>query len=500
MKIVLVNPPASNEIISCLPPLGTATLSSFLRKNDFNVEMEDLLIKIRYENRFSCRDEINLSIFTNLKRVFSFLRGRKDHEIDNEIHKMLKLGKLYEFDVIGFSVSCNDSLIYSLCLSKILKERYKDKTIIIGGPITTTLTNDYSELVEFPFVDYFVNCDGEIPILNVLNHLGYGSEIKAEGLSFKDQKDDRKSLYSLEKKGIPIFDKKMLSIYSKLYGKIMLPYVLGRGCFNKCTFCVYHKKNQFEYKSIQKVVKELKTLKRMFRTSCFYFCDSNINNDYEYLEKLCDTIIKENVKIHWGGLASIRGLDFEILKKMKLAGCSFLLFGIESGSDNILKKMNKGFTSEEATENLKNATKIGIKSNNFFICGFPHETEEDHEQTKIFIKNNSNFIYSGHVAPFELRKNSIIYNFPKKFRIKIREEKKEFLENLFSKSVEFDEINGLSWEEKIKQQIEREEDISKLIFKKIILKNFLIKKPLTAIKNSAKSVFYKKYFSYRYFY
>jgi hypothetical protein len=76
----------------------------------------------------------------------------------------------------------------------------------------------------------------------------------------------------------------------------------------------------------------------------------------------------------------------------------------------------------------------------------------------------------------------------------------DFLENLLCESVKFDEINGLKWEEKIKQQREREEDISRLIFKKIILKNFLLKQPLVAIKNSVKGVFYKKYPSYSHFY
>jgi radical SAM superfamily enzyme len=419
MRIVLVNPPSSDWIISFLPPLGTATLLPFLRKNGFNVETEDLLIKVRYANKFRFRNRINLSIFTDLRRVSNFLNGMKDREIKNEALKMLSLGKLHKFDVIGFSITCNDSLLFSLCLSKILKEMYKNKTIIIGGSFTTTLKTDYSELVKFPCVDYLVNYDGEIPILKILNHLEYGDEIKAEGLSFKGHKDNNKNFYPIEKKETPIFDVKMFTLYSKLYGSIILPYTLGRGCFNKCTFCIMYKTNQFEYKPINKVVKELKTLKRMYRVSSFFFCDSNINNDYRHLEKLCDTLIKENINIQWGGFASVKNLDSDILKKMKQSGCSFLKFGIESGSDDILRKMNKGFNSEKAENVLKDASKVGIKSETFFICGFPHETEEDHEQTKNFIERNSSFIYSVYVFPFELHKNSIIYNFPKQFGIRV---------------------------------------------------------------------------------
>jgi len=110
------------------------------------------------------------------------------------------------------------------------------------------------------------------------------------------------------------------------------------------------------------------------------------------LEELCDLIVKNNIRINWSAQASIRkGMTRDFLMKLKEAGCHTLMYGIESGSNKILKLMNKQFTAELAEEVMRNTYEAGIQANFNIIIGFPGETEIEFQESVDFVKRNLEF-------------------------------------------------------------------------------------------------------------
>jgi radical SAM superfamily enzyme YgiQ (UPF0313 family) len=87
----------------------------------------------------------------------------------------------------------------------------------------------------------------------------------------------------------------------------------------------------------------------------------------------------------------------ELLAKMKRAGFHTLNFGMESGSDRILKKMRKLYTAAEAEKVIRDTSAAGINVVLNFVVGFPGEEPEDFRQTLDFIERNRAFI--ANVAP-----------------------------------------------------------------------------------------------------
>jgi len=153
---------------------------------------------------------------------------------------------------------------------------------------------------------------------------------------------------------------------------------------------------------------------------------------------------------------------------MKEAGCFLLFFGIDSGSDKILKIMNKGFTSEQASKTLKESSEAGIKNIIFLMPGYPHETVEDIIQTKEFIKKNKRYICSTFIFKFSLTYGSPMYYNPEKFGVTNLRESSNFHFGFV-----FDECEGLPWEQKQKQQQYSQRQIEKTISKYTRFKNIL---------------------------
>ena len=133
-----------------------------------------------------------------------------------------------------------------------------------------------------------------------------------------------------------------------------------------------------------------------------------------------------------------------------MAGCYCLAWGVESGSDRVLKLMNKGFFISQAGMILRDSYFTGIINIVNIMTGFANETKEDINHTIAFIKENAVYIHRIRMFDFELVPYSPIYRYPTRFGIK----------NLFIEydstigfgRIGFDEIGGLKWKDKFKQK------------------------------------------------
>ncbi len=87
-----------------------------------------------------------------------------------------------------------------------------------------------------------------------------------------------------------------------------------------------------------------------------------------------------------------KGMDYELLCKMKEAGFYRLEYGVESGSNEVLKAMRKIFTVETAERVIRDTYRAGIKTFVYLIVGYPQETKEYFDETKEFLKRNASYI------------------------------------------------------------------------------------------------------------
>jgi radical SAM superfamily enzyme YgiQ (UPF0313 family) len=191
-----------------------------------------------------------------------------------------------------------------------------------------------------------------------------------------------------------------------------LPISTSRGCINRCAFCsesgVW---KRFRSRSAENIFEEIRyQLAKYPYIRSFFFNDSLINGNIKVLNKLCELLIKERVRILWGGQGMIREeMTKEFIAKMRKAGFSHVSYGLESASPRILKMMGKRFTPQLAEEVIRNTKRAGVHTYVNIIIGFPGETEEDRIMTADFLRRNKRFIDEIFFHPLVVSRGSHLY-------------------------------------------------------------------------------------------
>ena len=112
-------------------------------------------------------------------------------------------------------------------------------------------------------------------------------------------------------------------------------------------------------------------------------------------------LMNEGIKINWDCNTRVDLVDPELLRTMKKAGCNSIKVGIESGSERILKLMDKGITFERIQEAARLFREVGIHWTAYFMMGIPTETKEDVKKTlELLYKIKPSFASIGVYEPF----------------------------------------------------------------------------------------------------
>jgi hopanoid biosynthesis associated radical SAM protein HpnJ len=179
--------------------------------------------------------------------------------------------------------------------------------------------------------------------------------------------------------------KRDLDITKYSIGYLKEPYIslyTGRGCPSRCTFCLWPQTiagHTYRVRSADNVVAEMAHAQKLFPEVKEYFFDddtftANLPRAREIAVKL------KKLGLTWS-CNSRATVDYETLKIMKDSGLRLLLVGYESGSPEILKRIKKGITVEQAREFTKNCRELGIMIHGTFVLGLPIETRDTIEQT-----------------------------------------------------------------------------------------------------------------------
>lgn len=165
----------------------------------------------------------------------------------------------------------------------------------------------------------------------------------------------------------------------------------SRGCPYNCKFCASkHIQKRVRLHSWEYVLKEYEFLCEEYRPELITFMDDMFLASKDRVKKICWYMIEKKMdrRVKWSCSVRTDVVDEEILRLMKRAGCVYVIYGLESGSQKMLDYMNKQTTVEQNINAVHAANRAGILINSAFIVNLPGETEQDFQATLKFIKNN----------------------------------------------------------------------------------------------------------------
>jgi len=261
-----------------------------------------------------------------------------------------------------------------------IKKNNPTVKIIVGGS-TVNYANKMLGMTSFEDVDY-----------GLIDKYIFGDEIKFVEYLFKIKNIPTDHLFDSEVIEWNAWDFEKYPDYLSL--------LTAKGCVYNCPFCFESKifDRKYETISIDSVLENIKVslLKRNIKK--FAIEDSSFLSNPNF-EKFCDEVIKNKWQIQWSAYGRIdQILKYQkLLPKIKEAGCTSFIIGIESPKNNILKEINKNCTSFDAVETIELLKKNSIGVQGCFVLGFPGDTYKDIEKTINYGLDLDLFAYRWHV-------------------------------------------------------------------------------------------------------
>jgi anaerobic magnesium-protoporphyrin IX monomethyl ester cyclase len=283
--------------------------------------------------------------------------------------------------VIGLSCMAN-LLPFSILALKALRQRYPDRVLVLGGVGTKAVEEKILE--RFPWIDVVARGEGEVSGTALLKALRSGGSLAAvRGISYRDaggrivHNPEQPRIADIDAIPLPAFHKVDLKQYAG-YGMMT-----SRGCPYLCTFCSVAPVWNLEShsRSPANIVSEMVHLHREAGVKLFLFQDEFFVSGKRQVMEFCREVRATGLDLQWKAFGRVNLVDAEMMQAMADCGCLELRFGIESGSDRILKLIRKGFTAAESLAVVPQAVKIFRRVDTFYVWGFPFETMDDFNQS-----------------------------------------------------------------------------------------------------------------------
>ena len=315
-------------------------------------------------------------------------------------------------DVIFISTT-NATIFSDLEICKQIKKKYKNIVIILKGAIFFDCSEKLLSKIDIISVDYMIGGEAEFIIDKLINY-HFCSPEKISEINNIIYKSNNQFIKTMQGKFcedldlLPFPDRGEMK--NELYvmpdtNEKLATISTSRGCPSSCIYCLSPKISgkKVRFRSAENIIKEIEECYYKFGIKNFFFKSDTFTINNEWTNELCRKIISSSLyrKIHWVANSRTDTVNYELLQLMKKAGCNLIAFGIESGSDESLKKMGKNVTSEQNYQAVQLAKKAGLKTFGFYIIGFPWENETHLNLTKeAMLKNDTDFIELHIATPF----------------------------------------------------------------------------------------------------
>ncbi|MBR9705590.1 B12-binding domain-containing radical SAM protein [Candidatus Pacearchaeota archaeon] len=244
-------------------------------------------------------------------------------------------------------------------------------------------------------IDFAIKGDNPLLTAEVaLDVLREGKSTR-EGISYFDDRGTFvsgkvKHLMDLNLLPVPAYHLLPMERYTGLWdfpGGTFSVIIASRGCPFHCRFCYKGMiGDKVRMRSVDQVMEEIKTLVNSFNIKSIFFFDEIFTFDRGRIIELCQRIINAGYDIKWGCQSRIDFIDKEMLDIMYKAGCRYMSYGIETGSQRISKLANKQIDLNQAGEIIQLTRESGIYPHTNILYGFPQETKKDFRESIEFLK------------------------------------------------------------------------------------------------------------------
>jgi anaerobic magnesium-protoporphyrin IX monomethyl ester cyclase len=383
IKILLINPPRDQEVIGSNPEI-------IEKERGFNPPLGLLYIAAYLEVETSHMIEV----------IDAQVEQLTHEELINSVIKVKP-------DVVGLT-AMTFTMLDVITVIRSVKKLCPKAIIVLGGPHVNLFPN---ETIKLPEVDYLVLGEGEEVFRDLVDQIENGNLDtlrQTKGIVFKYNNQlintgSRKPIECLDRLPHPARHltpyKKYSSLLSK--GKIVTTLFTSRGCPFKCSFCDRpHLGKRFRARSADNVIEEIENCIELGIHEFLIYDDTFTINRKRVIE-ICNRIIQKKLDINFDIRSRIDTVDEEMLLLLKLAGCTGIHYGVEAGTDRVLKVLNKGITIAQVKEIFKLTHKIGIPTLAYFMIGNPTETEDEIRQTFIVAKLlNPDYLHLTILTPY----------------------------------------------------------------------------------------------------
>ena len=367
MRVLLINTPYPFSEHPTLP-VGLMSIAACLEQASSQVEVLDLLLT---------------------------------HYLPLKIEEKLRL---YKPQIIGIT-SVTMNFLQASQIIRFCKEIDPEVITIIGGPHVTFTVEQ--TLRENPWIDIVIRGEGEETMVELIGVLEKGDRDMLDsipGLAFiKDNQivitPPRPFLTDVNSLPRPASHLFPLARYRALQAGFSI--LTGRGCPFNCIFCVGHKMvgKTGRYRDPVLVVDEIEDACNYgFGLICIE--DDLFTLNHRHVYAICDEILKRKLTVSWSVFARVDTINKPLLVKMKEAGCENILFGVESGNQEILDIIKKKTSLDKIRRAVDLCKAVGIDVFASFIIGLPGETRQTLKATAEFARELGSY-YGFHVlTPF----------------------------------------------------------------------------------------------------
>ena len=296
------------------------------------------------------------------------------------------------YDLVGFSVTLA-SLDAVRELAQTCRRADFEGHVVVGGPYTTILGGE-AVLASSPAFTHAVIGEGEETVVELVAALeGAGDLASVKSIAFRDGPDiietpRRPLIRDLDSIPYPARHLYDMTLYRKLSpGQFLalphLPILSSRGCPHHCRFCANDAmwRGRVRLRDPGSILEEMQHMVRVYGAREIKFYDDTLLVSRSRITRLCERILEQSFDVMWRCVARVDEVDRELLHLMRRAGCKVISFGIESGSDHILERMNKGITVQQTRDAVRWANEAGMLANGLFMLNYPGETRETTEAT-----------------------------------------------------------------------------------------------------------------------
>lgn len=364
-KIVFIEPPVSLEEIygglakvgAVSPPLNLLLLAAIVRENGYNPQIIDCpALGLSYDDVLALLRETNPR--------FVGLTAMTPH--------IMQVGKL----------------------AKAIKKEFPEIIVFLGGAHISSVPEE--TMSRFPDIDIGFIGEADFSLPEVIKAINNNKAVRdIRGIIIRENRKfintgQRTKKINLDE--LPFYAWDILEGFPEIYNPPLFathrtpatPILTSRGCPGKCIFCYSGCHKTISTYSSGYVIKMLKYLKTSYGIREFMIYDDNFVMFKQNLKKLLNILIDEKLDLTWICNARVDMVNEDMLNLMAKAGCRQISYGIETGNQEIMNRLEKNITKEKALRAVEMSRKVGIRTVGYFMIGHFGETPETIAETMQF--------------------------------------------------------------------------------------------------------------------